>query len=571
MTIRDQISSIGDRLHLAHQTNRVVIHEDAPDGFQVKHGYYFYQRLWDWCHIFFDENYSKENRATIDYLKKVFGDRKIEFIDKKFNLHLDYKHDRGLPLTVADIEKIFAGASLVYYQDLEVFFEDVKKLSASDSYLHLDSLELARLKTTFGARNFTDLTNPELKQLYQAMIPFNRIETIFLNNVPQEEFGNGSNPAAEFKDLQKFIYSYETLRRRGIEVYASGDEMAKKRYNLFYQLRMMKKLMNYNNDKNLVFDSPKGLLYHHDSFEAGGAFVAAMKAVKPDVEAKHHSAFYFLPTQCLNRVPQPWESLADDLRLEIGAWGAKSIMKKIKRHLLASAGFVKHDEQIDVFGYSLGGNQAARVVCALYPEGRIRKLYITSNPGIDQETADYFKGLVDAHEKQMKIVFSGELDDHTMRYGTCHLGAGCDPALVKIRYQVLEKIDPATTEPKWKPYKAEEIRSFPRIEMCDVDAFAQAGSLLRSINGPHTREYIEEQTVVHVIKNYPDKLIESESAEEIKQKGEFLNRLRLVNTGYGWEEGRLAFLQGVFARMQSIVQQRTESFVAFLQSVHSMA
>ena len=573
MTIRTQISLIGDRLKTAHQSDRVVLNADSSERFQVQHGYYFYQRLWDWCHIFFDENYSTENRNTIEYLRKVFGERKIEFIDKKFNLHLDYKHDRGLPVTVADIEKIFAASAVVYYQDLEVFFEDVKKVSEDEDYLHLDASEVASLKVTYGGRSFTDLSNEELKLLYYKMIPFDRIETIFLGNIPQSEFGNSCNPKTEFADFQKFVYSYEVLRRRGIEVSDSSDEMEKKKFSLFHRIRMMKKLMNYNNEKDLVFDSPKGLFYHHASFEAGGAFVAALKAVKPDAEAKLHSALYFLPTQCLNRVPQPWESLADDLRLEIGAWGAKAIMKKIQRHLLETAGFVKPDEKIDVFGYSLGGNQAARCVCALYPDERIRKLYITSNPGIDQQTADYFKDLVDEKKHEMKIVFSGEMDDHTMRYGTCNLGQGCDPRYVKIRYQVLEKIDPSIKAPAWKVYAAKDLKDFPRIELCDVDAFAQAGALLRSINGPHTREYHEAQTIVHVVKNYREKRLEEsdDQEEHIEAKRSFLNRLRLSNLGYGWEEGRLTFLEGVFSTMKSIVQQRSDSFLEYLRTFHQLA
>ncbi len=536
---------IAQQLSSAKRTSRVVI-LDQPGAFQVSQRYHFFQRLWDWCHIFYDHDYIQGNKHTIDYLKRVFGERKIEAIDKKFNLHLDYKYDRGLPVLVSDIEKIFAAAALIYQPELEQFFHEVKR--AEGSCRHLDADQVGEFKEKFQ-ENFQDLTNSQLKDLYRQMIPFDRIETIFLNHAPKGRFGNSSNPKKNFSDFQKFVFSYEEMRRRGL----IGED--KKKYRLFHQIRMMKKLMNVHNDLDLIFETPKGLLYHFETVERGGAFVAALKAIKPDPSVKMHSALYFLPTQGLNEVAQPWESLVDDLRIEIGSWGAEAIMKrKIPDLLLESRGFIGRDEKIEIYGYSLGGNQAARCACALYPQGIIRKLYVTSNPAFDEDTANYFRELVLQHRHKMKIVYSSEQDDHTVRYGAVQLGTGALAELVKIRYQVLEK----TKAAQWKEYQTEDLDQFPLRQVCVSSSLAQMGNLVNSMNQPHTREYKTEKVAVHILRNY------SKDRQDVDQKMiQFLN-FKLDNRGYGYEESRLNLLSRIY-RFFDRWRKSQRQFVEFLR------
>jgi hypothetical protein len=566
MSTVSQITQIGKALQDAEPYERVVVTEGR--AFKVAHGYEFYQRIPDMLYWTFPRDYRRENQNTIDYFYKVFGERKIEILSEKYNLEISYKRQWGLPITKGDVEKIFAGMASVYYEDLEIFFDEVKRNHGKEGYRHLSSEDVYALQELFGDRHFSHLNNEELKILYHKMIPFEDVETIFLGKPPEEVFCNSHKPEENFEDFQKFLYTYEILRRRGLkELTEESSSEVRNKYHLFHMIRMVKKLMNFHLPKGLVFDTPKGLIYFHSRFEAGGAFCLAMKAVKPDPEKKFLSRLYFLPTQCLNRVKRPWESLVDDLRDAIGAQGAMAIYPKVEDVLRETRGFVGEKEQIDIYGYSLGGNQGARVACALYPTGRIRKLFSTSNPGIDEDTANYFNQLVDLHRFPMKISYAFEWDDHTWRYGKAQLGQKADPKIIKTRVRVFESKGVEEKGYRRVEYEPKELREFPKRRICALSGPAMAGLLIRSLNDAHPREsYLCPNLIEHTVTNYP----ESEKGDEYLIRQRFLDRYLLTNEELGWEERREEIIKAFHRRTEGFVERHDEkTFVDFLRDLHA--
>ncbi len=561
-SIRDQITIIGSELQKASAQDRIVI-EDKTE-FHVRYSYEFYQRIPDMFGWTFPAQYQEENKNTIEYFYKVFGEKKVQSVSKAFNLQIDYKRRWELPLVKNDIEKLFVGCALIHYHELENFFDDLKK----GKNRHLDSDQAEDFRKRFTHRHLLELTNEELQEFYHAMNPFDRIETIFLENIPRFDFDNSADPRS-FEDVKRFVYTYEVMRRRSlVDLAKDQSESVKKLYRHFHQLRLMKKLVNFNQPDQLIYDTPKGLMYHHCKVEAGGAFVIALKAIKPDPKKKFFSRLYFLPTQCLNSVPQPWESLADDLRFEIGSAGAKAIYPEIEDLLKATRGFISDTEKIDIHGYSLGGNQAMRVAVALYPTGKIRKVVSVSNPGIDEGTASYFNELVKKHAFPIKISIFSELDDHTVRYGQCQLGYLSDARSVKIRCRWLDSSESKEREIERKEYfLRKDFDAFPKREKCTIGAAAMASLLLKSLAEGHGREsYLVKGMMEHSICNY------QKQAEDPDLKRKFMDRYVLSNAGYSWEESRSSILNQVTDLVSSWVRPiRRERYLDFLKEVHALS
>ena len=584
MNTISQITLIGSELKDAKSDERVVIRNQ--ESFRITHGYDFYQNIPDMLHWSFPAQYKQENQATIDYFYKVFGRKKVDEISDQFELFIDYKRRWGLPVKRSDVEKLFTGLSVIYYEELEPFFDELKKIPDGQSYLHLSSDDVKMLKKELDQTRLMDLSNQQLKKLYRAMIPFQDLKTIFLNRLPDGEFSNSAHPATNYEDFKKFVYCYEVMRRKGIEDFSETSTLEQqKKFKLFHQIRMTKKLMNFyfperkideELTRKIIFETPKGLLYQFAKREAGGAFVIAMKAIKPEPEKRFLSRLYFLPTQCLNRVAQPWESLSDDLRGEVGAMGAEMIYPDVQRLLMPTKAFVKEGEQIDLLGYSLGGNHALRVATALYPTNRVRKVFVTSNPALDLKTVEYFNMLVQRFKHNIKLSFSGEWDDHTMRYGNCHLGWRADAEYVKIRYRTLVSRDLTSLIPFAKDYKAAELLKFPEREVCRVNAFYMASLLLRSLNDGHPREaHLIRGIKEHAIRNYPkaeDSFeSEEEKAKEFSIRQRYLDRFILTNIGYGWEEQRFSLLESFYKRFEKTILKHAEDrpYVDFLKSIHT--
>lgn len=564
----NSITKIGIVLKNASSTERVVISEKS--SFEITHGHFFYQRVPDIFYWSFPQNYRQQNNETIDFFYRVFGKEKVKVISDRFDLKIPYKKQWGLPITKADIEKIFAGAALIEYQDLERFFVEVKRTRPGHPFRHLKVTKVRELLQEFEqVSHFSHLSNAQLKYLYHLMIPFERIETIFLENVPKKKFSNTLNPKKNFNDLQSYIFLYEKLRRKGlIDLHEDQSYEVMKKYKSLHRMRMVKKMMNYHHRDGLVFDTPKGLMYQYTKLEAGGSYVVALKAIKPDAEKGFHSRLYFLPTQCLNRVPQPWESLADDLRFEIGAEGAKAIFEHIESCLMSTSGFIGDDEKIDLHGYSLGGNQASRVVCALYPRGTVRKLFITSNPGIDLATATYFAELVQKYQHKIKLSFAGEYDDSTMRFGNCQLGIYTDPKIVKICYQILQSRDLKDKISKTITYHSQNLSTFPGKKVCRINPVNMAAVLLRSLNDAHPREsYTVDGLIEHTFRNYSRKGEQLQEQEVMIRKG-YLDHKLLTNIGYGWEEKRVDLLNKFINYLSQWIEFSDESYANYLKKLH---
>ncbi len=583
MTVSSElnVSSMLDNIAnvLQNVSNKERVYMDETGCF--KHGYSSWWERFapDWFYATFSRSYCEQNKATIQYFKNVFGERKFQVISEQFGLNFPYKLRRGTAVTRGDVEKLFAGCAVIYHEDLEEFLDEIKKINLSGEheaiqYRHLTFDEIFDLKQICDGKHLSDLNNDELKKLYHTMIPFKRIETIFLNHIPKGEFTNASQPHTKFEDFQKFVYSYEVLRRDGLKVMSPEE---KKRYKVFHVIRIIKKLINFNHRIGIVFDTPQGLIYQKERAEAGGAYVIAAKAIKPEPEKKFLSRLYFLPTQGLNDgVKNAWESLADDFRTEIGAEGAQYIWPSIANMLRESDRFVKEDEQIDIVGYSLGGNQGTRIAAALYPQGRIRKLFATSIPGIDRATAEYFAEMVKEKKIPLKISYSIESDDQTVRYGEGYLGLNADPEYVKIRYrmfQLIEGKNKISNEERRKDYTAQDLLKFPERPKCYFSLARMIDLGIRSFTDGHPRESYKKEFLqsvkVHEIRNYAKKGEETDPfiKSDLEIRNRYMHEKLLTNLGYGWEEKRLKMLEEIFNKLQKIFNfQKIERFVSWLKS-----
>ena len=548
-SICDELRSIATALQSASATERVVV--QSTTEFKVSHS----SNLLQWMpHIFpFPEEYRKENRATIEYFRRVFGSTRIKDISKEFSLGLDleYKHWWGLPMTKLDVEKLFVSMALIKKRDLANFVTGFFSYSGDGGYLHLSHEELHQLRGRFRGKTFEKLDNAELKELYHEMIPFKEIETIFLNCIPTTQFYNGFNITTNFEHLRAFVHLQETTRLKVREEYdTSTDQEVRKRLKFFYKMREVQRLISFNHPDGLVFYEPKGLRYVFARAEAAGAFALLMKAIRPDTETRFHSQICFLPTQGTtnNHVSHPWESVADDAREEIGSTGAIAILDELHPYFNhIEAGFREADEKVDFSGYSLGGNQAMRIAIALLSTKCVRKIFAAKLPYLDESSIRYLNEVIGSTPLKVHIVT--DLDDLTSYFGTALPGLESTKPNLKVRYTLYSQDPGGKLLPQVTYDTVEKLKEFPRRPICYSNFLTIFGKFIASLASAHPREsFALKGHVAHEIRNYKKTSQEIEDQTLLKIQ-EFMNKVLLHNTHLGWETRRLSMVRSFLGKL----------------------
>jgi len=548
-SICDELRLVATALQSASATERVVV-QSGPE-FKVSHS----SNLLQWMpHIFpFPEEYRKENRATNEYFRRVFGSTRIKDISKEFSLGLDleYKHWWGLPMTKLDVEKLFVSMALIKKRDLANFVTALFSYSGDRGYLHLSHEQVETLKEKFRRKTFETLDNAELKELYNEMIPFKEIETIFLNCIPATQFYNGFNITTNFEHLRAFVHLQETTRLKVREEYdTSTDQEERKRLKFFYKMREVQRLISFNHPDGLVFYEPKGLRYVFDRAEAAGAFALLMKAIKPDPEARFHSQICFLPTQGTtnNHVSHPWESVADDAREEIGSTGAIAILDELHPYFNhIEAGFRGAGEKIDFSGYSLGGNQALRIAIALLSTKCVRKIFAVKLPYLDQSSIQYLNGVIASTALKVHIVT--DLDDLTSYFGTALPGLESRSPNLKVRYTLYSHNSSGSLPSQIIYDTLAKLKEFPRRPICYSNLLTIFGKFITSLASAHPREtFALKDYIAHELRNY--KKAGQEIDDQVLFKiQEFMGKVLLDNTHLRWETTRLSMVRSFLGKL----------------------
>ncbi|GAB4190540.1 MAG: hypothetical protein Tsb0015_11830 [Simkaniaceae bacterium] len=505
---------IAETLKNSWNCNRVLIEED-DSNFRCKSAFNWRQLLPDFFAPFLDDDYRRENRKTIEYFYRIFGESRIKQISRENDLSLEYKRIHGLALTRGEVEVLFVNMGVVTVDTMQAIFEQLK--NDPQSYLHLSQNAARELQQRFQDREFTDLTKEDFDRLYAVASPFEKIDTYFLNNPPTI-----NKPYSErwrnLNGMKKMVYILEDVRRR------VNPDLNKAQ--LECDFRKIKKLVSYCVRDGVVFPEPKGYRYVYEKIEGGGAYKVFLKALtKTD---SFRSQICYLPTQAWgSAVKAPWESMMEDARPEIGAFGIMTTYQDTKERLYNPRyGFVSNEEEkVDSLGYSLGGTAAQRDYCLFY--GKLQNLIAVNNPAVDELTANEFARRINRGPLPAalpKITYIWDTEDTIPYGGDEFLGRNCRADRLGVEVHLIK---PIVSDDEICPI-------MPKRQRAPEGWLETLQKIKQSFSGIHGRETTISDYREHVLNNRnPSMQI-------------YLDDEILTNQPYGWEEKRKTISRFLF-------------------------
>lgn len=514
-TIQADLSQIAGTLEGSWHFNRVVATRDRQ-GFHCRRGWNWQQLLPAIFSCFLSDAYRQENSDTVDYFWTIFGRKRIQEISRRHNLHLDFKFNHGIALTRYDVEVIFGSMGDVRVGDLETIFREVK--ANPDTYLHLAPLKTNQLKTIFADRAFQDLTKADIDELYNVAVPFQSLETMFMNEV-SNDYAHWADRDYSWRGTKTRIYLMEEMRRSGN---ASQFEC---------NIRKIKRILDYHTptgerDGLLLWDTD-GYRFVFKRIDGGGAYKFLLKALTKT--ETYRSQIAYLGTQFMSYVPDSWQSGLEDFRENIGAGGPVATYYETEYYLHnPSAGFVDTTgEKIDFTGMSLGGAQALRDSCLFIDQ--VRKITAVCNPGIDKNTYRWFAAKTWELTERISLEYIWEKDDLIPLIGDGHLGLGCDPNHVEISVRMLA---PITNDQEVSPL-------FPERPHRPEGTWDAINRIWASLFGAHVREttlgtFRRTNENRHLDQTYRSNFLRNNTQINVER----LDRDVLSNTQYGWEQIR---------------------------------
>lgn len=459
--------------------------------------------------------YCEENRSTIQYLFTSFGRERIVKVCRRFGLDINDRYEYGTSLSKRNIEEIFIHLAYVYKEDMIQIFTDIQR--ARGGYLHLAAADVERLQNRFRNKEFSALDKGDLDEIYKVAVPFTRIETIFLNK-PPINLRSGNNKGGDFWETRKVVYFSEWIRRRGPVI------EGRPHLSDYYAL---KQLLGPFTPYGLVIPDQNGYRYVWRKEEDGGMMRAVfLQTLTQGQGESFNSQIAFLSTQFFSNAYKKWGGWLEDFRLCMGSHAIIAKFDEWKGLLNPSQkGFLRNASQgIEIIGYSLGGVHAQRLACALLPTEKVKKLTTVCSPGVDSETAGWYRKNHSRFSTVPNIYVVKNKGDCVGDLGDEMLGSGCKDyrGVLSSEYLVPSK--------HIKPGMSIQSILAERVEST-VSWFWGVFSILESLLGPHSWELLYAGGTSYNISFESDSL-------------GFANRSIFVNKGLGYEEARRSFTFG---------------------------
>jgi len=414
-----QLQQVATELEKVSQMHEVTVHDEGEKvtiATQLVPLLFVKEAVNYWSGLFgFTVPKLPEDAGTIAYFTKVFGQKRLERITKE--IHCDGAY------TKKEISRLFARLGEVFSSDLQELFDEIKKELPLIRFL--SKSETLELRLAFAhVATLDDCSNAELDLLMNLLIPFQEIKHLFLNQPPSLQEGCFSAPK-DFVSLKKRVYTYESIRREPIN-------------EREWMMHLAKTLADREIPTGTLFKNAYGgFCKVHQVVHAGGAYKYFLRTIGKEAGQAGNFILY------RGTNPHPlaidgWQTLVDDFRLKLGSEGAAATRTETVALLTdRGQGFMKEgNEKVTAIAMSLGGAHAMRDFADL----KIDRLVTVASPGIDSKTCALFAQRVNANKYtyERSIVHFIEGEDVIDQFGEEHLGAGCNPAGIKIELLVVE-------------------------------------------------------------------------------------------------------------------------------------
>ncbi len=418
MNIRESLSAIALTLQDASWHERVCI-QSAIDGQAetISCAFSFWQWIPSLIAFIIPDHVAQENRETVDYFFRIFGEKRVYEISKRYDLDLEAKYRSGKNLTKWDVKQLFVGVADVRVEDISDLFEKIKTNPSE---------ETRALSTRFqNISTIEGLTKEDYDELYKVLVPFERMEEIFLNHVPVHSFE--IVPDASFEGKRHRVHYTETMRRQ--TQFERG---------VAWDVRLLKRIVHEDMATGVIIPHADGYYQHLKLIKGHGAHKLLFKPLTQ--AAEFLPKVVYLSTRCAMNRDGVYSRLEAFHRC-IGWKGTKATYRETQRYLNdPSLGFVRQPhEKVELLGYSLGGTQAQRDACLFMD--KVRKVKTLCSPGVDRLTLHEFARRLQSNPDHIRIDHIAEVDDAVSDLGDGFLGAYCDPAKVKLSHSTLVEAD----------------------------------------------------------------------------------------------------------------------------------
>lgn len=326
-----------------------------------------------------------DGKYTTEYFQRVFGAKKVTPRDYYYK---------------ADMQQIFLHAAEVTFDELKELFmelknpfcETVRALSREET-----SAARARLQPF---EKLEQCTKRELDELMKIVCPFEKIEDIFLHDLPLHR------KMLEFscEELRKRVFTYRMMETLSVDCPLERHK---------WELYAGKELAGREIPKGAMIPHKTGYFENMHVIKNGGAYKYLLKS-RGD-SATDNCILY--------RGTHDLTSMYDDLRQEMGSLGAIATYAETQEYLTnPEKGFVAtKDTKVRAIGMSLGGVHLQLDTIAF--SNKFSHITTICSPGIDRNLA-----LLCAHKvaslKPIVVIHITEKRDYIDEFGNGRIGHG---------------------------------------------------------------------------------------------------------------------------------------------------
>jgi hypothetical protein len=262
---------------------------------------------------------------------------------------------------------------------------------------------------------------------------FTEFENAFILGSPNIDALSVDRAATSGKGLKGLTERVSILAKHYFTTIAETNEKAK----VYRDVEMLtSRLADREIQKDTVLYLRDGYFYVDEVFVGGGAYVAVLR----DFDHQNPPKIVCRGTAMRQTATGGWQSGINDLLLEIGTMGVKSIWPNLSNYLKDN-----HIQTVEVLGKSLGGAHAQEL--AVLIEGvlkiKVEKLTTYCSVGVGQKINDLFKSEIISKRRtpfQIQVIRNGGAGsddevDYIPAVGGEHLGAEAgDKCKIEVTY-----------------------------------------------------------------------------------------------------------------------------------------
>lgn len=355
--------------------------------------------------------------STIEYFKKLFGDKRLERALSFAKIDSSKMHRRGSLFTKKEVAHLLHILMLVTKDDVNELLNDLR--SSKEVVRGLEGALLEQYRAKFKEKESIESCSfSDVSQLLDLLLPSRLGADLGISSSERDVLHFPKNVFNKVKSAA-WISSF----------------LHEKVYTVIEWAQLVgKNLSRMPIPKGLLIPHPdRGFLFLSHTIQERGASKYFFRSL--DVNTVfHHTVYQGTRGVALHSDPRDLlHCFADDARREIGAAGSIATYNRTKELFEnPQHGFVDtSDDRICGIGYSLGGVQLQRDAL-LFPE-RFHSITTICSPGIEAESAQLFTSMIEKSKSSPTIDHIFEEGDIIANFGEKHLGAGCEKVPLTFR------------------------------------------------------------------------------------------------------------------------------------------